>query len=152
MSVSQRPLHILVVDDDEVDRRAIVRALRKRGIDNPITEASNGLDALSILRGEVATELTWPYIVLLDINMPRMNGIEFLAALRADRQLSNAIAFVLTTSDNERDMVAAYQQHISGYVLKTHAGRDFINLITMLELFSITVNFPPEQPGRYAVA
>ncbi len=133
---------ILIVDDDEVDIRAITRAIRKHGIDNPIAVANNGLEALTLMRSDGEDALSKPYLVLLDINMPLMNGIEFLNVMREDPTLSDAIVFVLSTSDDDSDILAAYRQHVAGYILKNDAGQDFINLVTMLDYFKITVRFP----------
>ena len=82
-------------------------------------------------------------MVLLDINMPRMNGIEFLEALRADPKLSRTIVFVLTTSDREEDKVAAYEHHVAGYILKSRAGEDFLEVIKLLRVYWRLVEFPP---------
>ena len=134
---------ILLVDDDAVDVRGVTRALRKQGIDNPLVTARNGLEALALLRGDGdLPAVPAPQLILLDINMPRMNGLEFLATVRDDRELCKTVIFVLTTSDDERDMVAAYKHHIAGYILKERAGKDFIDLVGMLEKFVITVRFP----------
>lgn len=137
---------ILVVDDDEIDARAVTRALRQACVDNPIVVARNGLEALDRLRGTDAQEpLGWPYIVLLDLNMPRMNGLEFLDALRNDPDLAHVVVFVLTTSDDDRDKVEAYRRNVAGYVLKTTVGSDFLSLVAMLERFVVTVRFPRER-------
>jgi CheY-like chemotaxis protein len=144
-------LTIVVVDDDEVDVRSITRSLRKRGIDNPIALAGNGLQALDLLRGIGSQQVAWPYVVLLDINMPGMNGIEFLEAIRADSELRRTVVFVLTTSDDQRDMLAAYENLVAGYIVKTDAGKDFIEVVSMLEQFSLTVRFP-DPGGRMADA
>ncbi len=137
---------ILLVDDDQVDVRGVTRALRKKGVDNPIVVARNGLEALDLLRGQNGQEkLQKPYLVLLDINMPQMNGLELLETLRSDRNLSETIVFILTTSDDERDKLAAYTHHVAGYILKERAGADFIDLVTMLEHFMITVRFIENQ-------
>lgn len=134
---------LLIVDDDRVDVRAVTRALRKKGVDNPIEVAANGREALDALRGENGRpRVAWPYIVLLDLNMPRMNGIEFLETVRKDPALSETVVFVLTTSDDDRDKVAAYRHHVAGYVVKTNAGSEFMNLVTMLQKFVVTVRFP----------
>lgn len=133
---------LLLVDDDQVDVRGVTRALRKKGIDNPIVVARNGLEALDMLRGENnQAKIQKPFLILLDINMPQMNGLELLETLRSDRNLSDSIVFMLTTSDDERDKLAAYTHHVAGYILKERAGADFINLVTMLERFIITVRF-----------
>jgi CheY-like chemotaxis protein len=145
MATDPQVASILIVDDDEIDVRAMTRALRKAGLDNPIDVAANGLDALELLRGRADKPgPRWPYIVLLDLNMPRMNGIEFLDELRADETLTHVVVFVLTTSDDERDKTEAYKRHIAGYVLKRGAGLDFLNLVAMLEKFVLTIRFPAQ--------
>lgn len=134
---------ILVIDDDHVDVRGITRAIRKQGIDNPIEVAGNGQEALDCLRGENGKEkLSWPYIILLDLNMPLMNGLEFLENIRNDSDLHDSLVFVLTTSDDDRDKAEAYKKNVAGYILKTNVGEDFINLVTMLKKFVITIRFP----------
>lgn len=139
----------LVVEDDLVDQRAVRRGLRRHGIDNPIVFAEDGKVGLEILRGTGDTPpLRRPYIVLLDLNMPRMNGLEFLEEVRNDPELTGSIIFVLTTSDLDRDKAAAYEQHVAGYLLKTQAGVDFLNVVSMLERFVVTVRFPPEAGAR----
>ncbi len=136
-------IHILLVEDDEIDAEAIMRGFRAQRIANPFTVVSDGVEALAALRGENGLPpVPRPYLILLDINMPRMNGIEFLGALRDDPQLRKSIVFVLTTSDRDEDIVAAYDKHIAGYLLKSHAGRDFVNLITMLDSYWRIVQFP----------
>lgn len=138
---------ILVVDDDEVDRRAIARALRRHALDHPVRTASGAEEALAILRGSPGFEpLPWPYIVLLDLNMPRMNGFEFLDEIRADRELRGTVVFMLTTSDAERDKLEAYQHNVAGYLLKSRSGREVLDLVSMIEKFLLTARFP-KAPG-----
>ncbi len=95
---------ILLVEDDDVDVMGIERALRKLKILNHIVRAKDGLEALELLRDPDAVRR--PYIILLDINMPRMNGLEMLAELRDDPRLTSAVVFVLTTSKSDEDKVA----------------------------------------------
>ena len=85
-----------------------------------------------------------PYLILLDLNMPRMNGVEFLQALRQDEDLKQSIVFVITTSNRDEDVVAAYNEQIAGYILKSRVGEDFVNLITMLDMYWRIVEFPAE--------
>lgn len=133
----------LIVDDDAVDVRAVKRALAKAGIENPVRVATDGMQALDILRSRGGHQpIAWPYVILADLNMPRMSGIEFLDELRRDRRLRRAPVFVLTTSDDEGDKAAAYDKHVNGYVLKSSAGRDFMDLVEMLGSFVSTVRFP----------
>ncbi|MCB0065367.1 MAG: response regulator [Caldilineaceae bacterium] len=140
-----KPVHILLVEDDDVDAEAMVRAFRKQKIANPITHVDDGIKALAVLRGEEGRErLPRPYLILLDINMPRMNGIEFLQVLRKDQDLERSIVFMLTTSNRDEDKLAAYDEQIAGYLLKNRAGEEFADLISMLNSYWRVVEFPPE--------
>jgi len=139
-------VRILLVDDDDVDREAVVRGLKKMKVSNPVTIAEDGMSALEALRGEGEyTKLQRPNIVLLDLNMPRMNGIEFLQELRRDARFKDTVVFVLTTSDSERDKVAAYDLNVAGYILKSNVGDDFIKLVTMLDSYWRIVELPHEK-------
>jgi CheY-like chemotaxis protein len=130
---------LLIVDDDDIDAIALERALRRLRLLNTTHRARDGLEALNLLRsGEIST----PYIILLDLNMPRMNGLEFLKALRADQMLTHAVVFVLTTSKSDQDLVAAYREHIAGYVLKQHMDRDFLEVIGLIEHYWRLVELP----------
>lgn len=139
-------VHVLLVEDDEVEAEAIQRAFRKHRIANPITVAHDGVEALKILRGEAGhSDVTQPFIILLDINMPRMGGLEFLVNLRQDPLLRRSIVFVLTTSDREEDKLAAYNGQVAGYLLKTRVGEEFLGLIEMLDVYWRVIEFPPEE-------
>jgi CheY-like chemotaxis protein len=130
---------LLIVDDDDIDAIALERALRRLRLLNTTHRARDGLEAINILRtGAIST----PYIILLDLNMPRMNGLEFLKALRADQMLTHAVVFVLTTSKSDQDLVAAYREHIAGYVLKQHMDRDFLEVIGLIEHYWRLVELP----------
>jgi CheY-like chemotaxis protein len=144
MAENDQDVQIIVVEDDDVDRRAIVRAIRKRRINNPIIEVSNGVEALECLRGnDEHGPMEQPYLILLDLNMPKMGGIEFLQEIRKDEKLQESIVFVLTTSDDQKDKMAAYDHFIAGYIVKSEqAGDQFVKLVTMLENFVVTVKFP----------
>jgi len=133
----------LVVDDDDIDVELLQRAFRKLKIANPIVRAKDGLDALDVLRGTGGREkLQPPFIILLDINMPRMSGLEFLDELRRDESLRRAIVFVLTTSDDDADILKSYEMNISGYVVKARAGRSFEQALTMLDHYWRVVELP----------
>ena len=143
-TIDERATHILLVEDDDVDAEAILRAFRKHKITNPCTLVKNGLEALRLLRGQGPESLQQPYIILLDINMPQMNGFEFLEELRKDENLKRSIVFVLTTSNRNEDKMAAYDKQIAGYMLKSHAGKDYGDLVSLLESYSRVVEFAPE--------
>lgn len=136
---------LLLVDDDEVDVMAVKRALRELKIANPLVRAADGIDALEILRGESGkATLAAPYIVLLDLNMPRMGGLEFLDQLRSDPLLQRTIVFVMTTSAAEEDRIRAYDRHVAGYILKHSAAHTFLDALTMLEHYWRVIELPEQ--------
>ena len=145
MDSQNQVVNILLVEDDDVDQEAIQRAFQRQRIVNPITVVPDGIHALSVLRGiDGYQPLPKPYIILLDINMPRMNGIEFLQTIRRDPTLERSIVFILTTSERDEDKMAAYDEQIAGYLVKSRAGVDFTSVVTMLNSFWRIVEFPPE--------
>ena len=129
-----KQLNILLVDDDQIDVMNVQRAFKKNNITNPLFIASNGIEALEILRGTVpGTALSSDRrLVLLDLNMPRMNGIEFLREVRSDPQLRVLTVIVLTTSDDERYKVEAYHLNVAGYILKPVTFTAFVEVIAKL--------------------
>ena len=143
-NINKHSTHILVVEDVDVDAEAILRAFQKRKITNPCTVVKNGVEALKLLRGQNVAALNRPYIILLDINMPQMNGFEFLEELRKDEALKRSIVFMLTTSNRDEDKITAYDKQIAGYLLKSHVGKDYANLIALLESYGRVVEFSPE--------
>jgi CheY-like chemotaxis protein len=137
------PVTLLLVEDDQVDVKAVRRAFGELRIANPLVVAKDGMEALDALRGKNGKKkLKRPYLVLLDLNMPRMSGIEFLDELRKDSSLDETVVFVLTTSEAERDRAQAYDKHVSGYLLKQRAGPAFVDAISMLEHYWRIVEFP----------
>lgn len=137
-------IKILLVEDDDVDAMAIGRGFEKEKIANRILRVKDGIEALAALRAKAVDEeaLEKPYVVFLDLNMPRMDGFEFLTALRADAALQETVVFVLTTSNREEDRVRAYGHNVSGYISKGEAGRDFINVIRMIDHYWRVVELP----------
>lgn len=141
--MAEQPITLLLVDDDDVDVRIVKRSLQKQRINNPLVVARDGVEALEILRGQDGhPPLKQPLLILLDLNMPRMGGLEFLQELRADPMLSNSIVFVLTTSNDQRDRDSAYDSNVAGYLLKSKAGRDLMNHFPLLERYLLSVQFP----------
>lgn len=130
---------LLIVDDDDIDAIALERALRKLRLLNTVLRARDGREALELLRGGTVSA---PYIILLDLNMPRMNGLEFLQVLRTDPLLTHAVVFVLTTSKSDEDLVAAYRKHVAGYVFKQHMDRDFLEVMGLIEHYWRLVELP----------
>jgi CheY-like chemotaxis protein len=138
-----KTVNILLVEDDEIDVMGVRRAFNKLKLANPLTVAHNGLEALRILRGEGGHEAPKkPHMVLLDLNLPRMNGIEFLTELRRDPELHRTIVFVLTTSKDDEDRFAAYELNVAGYMVKSKIGKDFMDLVLMLDHYWRVIEFP----------
>lgn len=138
-----QPVKFLIVDDDQVSVMKIQRAIKKAKLGNPVYIAGDGIEALEILRGDEShPRLAPPYIVTLDINMPRMDGHEFLREIRDDPMLKNVVVFVLTTSDSVKDIDAAYEQHVAGYILKENSEVGLIEKINMIESFANLVVLP----------
>ncbi len=137
------PVNLLLVDDDEVDVQGLRRAFAKHRIGNPITVARDGIEAMEILRGENGrAKLARPHLILLDLNMPRMNGLEFLEALRADEELRSAIVFMITTSKAEEDKARAYGHNVAGYIVKQDPGRTFMEAVALIESYWKIVELP----------
>jgi len=133
-------LNILLVEDDDVDVMNVRRAFQRAHVSNPLHVASNGLEALDMLRGDSIP--LGRRLVLLDLNMPRMNGIEFLREVRADTELRSLPVVVLTTSNDERDKVDAYNLNVAGYLLKPVTFADFVELMAALNKYWMLVEMP----------
>jgi CheY-like chemotaxis protein len=136
----ERILNILLVEDDAVDVLNVRRAFEKHKILNPLHVATNGIDALQMLRsGQVPAERR---LVLLDLNLPRMNGIEFLRHLRSDPRLNMIPVVVLTTSADERDRIEAFNLNVAGYLVKPITFANFAELMATLNKYWSLVDFP----------
>lgn len=125
-----KPVHILLVEDDELDVEAFQRTLKKANISNPVTTAANGLDALDRLNGSNGKEkVPQPCLMLVDINMPRMSGLQLLQEIRSSDDLKANIVFMLTTSNRREDKDDAYKLQAAGYFLKENL-RELPNLLS----------------------
>lgn len=131
---------ILLVDDDDVDYMAVQRAMRQLRLLNPLVRARDGIEALTILTS--LDTIKGPYLILLDLNMPRMNGFEFLERIRSDASLSSSVVFMLTTSSTDEDRMKAYSHHVAGYMVKTDMKDGFNNIFNMLEGYWRIVELP----------
>jgi CheY-like chemotaxis protein len=138
--VNNSPLNIMLVEDDQIDVLNVKRAFDKNHITNPLYVAGNGLEALKKLRsGEVPAGRR---IVLLDLNMPKMNGIEFLRELRNDPALAPTPVVVLTTSNNDRDKIDAFNLNVAGYLVKPVTFAEFSELMVTLNKYWTLVEMP----------
>ncbi len=137
------PLNILLVEDDDGDAKAIQRLFAKARIANQIRRAVDGIEALEILRGTNGkVKIERPYLLMVDLNLPRVNGLQLIKALREDQDLRHAIVFVLTTSKRDEDKMAAYNLNVTGYVLKDKAGENFLSLFGLVECYWRIVEMP----------
>lgn len=133
-------LNILLVDDDEVDVMTVKRAFAKANIANKVFVATDGIEALELLRQDSLP--TARRLILLDLNMPRMNGIEFLREVRADPALQALTVVVLTTSNEDRDRVEAYQLNVAGYLVKPVTFHAFADIMTTLNKYWTVMEMP----------
>ena len=138
--MDDRMLNILLVDDDEVDVMNVKRAFKRANISNPLFVAGNGIEALKMLRD--GTMPKRKRLVLLDLNMPKMNGIEFLRELRNDPDLHATSVVVLTTSNEDNDKVEAYNLNVAGYLIKPVTFPSFVDLMAALNKYWTLVELP----------
>ncbi len=127
-------ISFLLVEDDEVDILNVKRAFEKNNITNPLHIAKDGVEALNLLRKDPKIE-NFPNVVLLDLKMPKMDGIEFLKEIRKDPKLKNLIVIVITTSDDDRDIVSAYDFNVAGYIIKPVTFDKFLNTMATINLY-----------------
>lgn len=136
----EKQLKILLVEDDEVDVMNVKRAFDKARIHNPVEVAKDGVHALSLLKDPSFSKER--LLILLDINMPRMNGIELLREIRKDPELHSLPVVVLTTSDDERDKVDAFDLNVAGYLLKPVTFPKFVDILDVLNRYWTLVEWP----------
>ncbi len=138
--MNAKPLNIVLVEDDDVDVMNVQRAFEKANIRAPVFRAADGVEALELLRSpSMPSERR---LVLLDLNLPRMNGIEFLRELRSDEMLRKTPVVVLTTSNDERDKLEAFEMNVAGYMLKPVKFGSFVDLMSSLNRYWTAVELP----------
>jgi CheY-like chemotaxis protein len=138
-----KTVQLLHVEDDTLCLMGLNRAFKAAKIANPVSFAHDGIEALEMLRGTKGRpRLSRPFIILLDLNMPRMDGIEFLRELRIDEELKKSIVFVMTTSDADEDKVKAYNLGVAGYILKSNPANAFLEATALLDTYWRVVEFP----------
>ncbi|MDP5157677.1 MAG: response regulator [Flaviramulus sp.] len=123
-----KTLKILLIEDDMIEVMKMNRTISSLKLNHKIIEANNGEEALNILRKK--DEL--PDVILLDLNMPKINGIEFLKILKEDDVLKYIPTIILTTSSNQKDLLECYEIGVAGYVLKPLKYEDYVSKIEKL--------------------
>ena len=136
---SKKP--ILLVEDDKVDTMSIKRALDEIKVTNWLDIAGNGEEALLFLRNP---ENKKPCVILLDLNMPKMNGIEFLKIAKKDKRLRRIPVVVLTTSEEEQDRVNSFDLGVAGYMIKPVGYQKFVEVIKTMDLYWTLSRLPEE--------
>ena len=130
MRITNKP--ILLVEDDQVDTMTVIRALKDIHVTNQLVRQENGEDALNYLRDSNNEK---PCIILLDLNMPIMNGVEFLQVLKHDDQLKGIPVVVLTTSEEQQDKVNSFNLGVAGYMAKPVDYRQFVEVMRSIDTY-----------------
>ncbi len=133
---------VLLVEDDSIDAMTVQRAFRELKVTNPLRRATNGEEALAYLGDEANDK---PCVILLDLNMPKMNGTEFLRIAKADPVLRRIPVIVLTTSSEERDVVESFRQSAAGYIIKPVDYRNFVEAIRTIDVYWTLSELPLEK-------
>ena len=139
MTTHANQVTLFVVEDDDVDYIAIQRSLQHLKILNPLVRATDGQEALEMLQSK---SIQHPFIMLLDLQMPRMTGLELLSTIRNNSDFKDTIVFILTTSDDESDIVASYQHNVAGYFVKDEVDKEFFDVISLLDGYWQIVHLP----------
>jgi len=137
---SRRP--ILLLEDDDVDAMTVKRALHDIKVTNQLVIAGNGEKGLAYLRDAQSER---PCIILLDLNMPRMNGLEFLQVVKQDPEFRRIPVVVLTSSREEQDRVESFDLGVAGYMLKPVDYQQFVEIVRAIDLYWTLSELPP--PG-----
>jgi len=132
---------ILLAEDDKVDAMTVRRAFNDLKVGNPLVHAVNGEDALKYLKGNGNKK---PCVIILDLNMPKMNGIEFLRVIKADDSFRSIPVIVLTTSKEEQDKIESFKLSVAGYIIKSVDYKKFVDAVKVIDLYWTLSELPSE--------
>ena len=135
---------ILLVEDDNVDVMTVKRAFKDLNVTNPLVHSVNGEVALKHLQDQNNEK---PCVILLDLNMPKMNGTEFLKVIKADQELKQIPVIVLTTSTEECDIIETFKQSIGGYIVKPVDYKKFVDAIRTINVYWTLSELPGQEVG-----
>ena len=142
-------MNTLLIEDDEIDVEAVTRAFTKAGLDTPNHIGRDGAEALRYLQEPAnRNRLGDGCLIILDLNMVGMNGFDFLDHLRSDDLIKQSVVIVFSTSNDENDLLGAYQRCVSAYVRKSDAGSGYERLTDLIRSYEAAVEFPPLGPVR----
>lgn len=143
INIAAEAATILLVEDNDVDRESVRRAFQRHNIGNQVVEVVDGVEALDVLRGVAGIEaLQRPYLVLLDLALPRVDGLTVLKEMRADPLLRDSIVFVFTTSKDAGDVQSCYEHQVAGYLVKGEVGPGLSGLAELIQSYANVVHFP----------
>lgn len=142
---NNKPISILLVEDNPGDVRLTMEALREGKLRNVVQVAKDGVEALDILSGHGAhANAARPDLILLDLNLPKKDGFEVLAKIKADAMLRRIPVIVLTTSQAEQDVLKSYDLHANCYIAKPIAFEEFMQVVRSIDSFWLSVvRLPP---------
>lgn len=139
-TIQFKPIEILLVEDNPADARLTLEGFKVAKVRNKITVVEDGVEALAYLRGEGAyAHVTLPDLILLDLNMPKKNGCEVLAEIKADEQLKRIPVLVFTVSSANQDIMEAYNLHASAFISKPIDFDEFLRIVYSLTEFWLTI-------------
>jgi chemotaxis family two-component system response regulator Rcp1 len=144
-----KPIHILMVEDDPADVRLTREALKNKKVHTTMDTVEDGMEAMAYLRKEGPyANMSRPDLILLDLNMPRMDGREVLVEIQKDPKLRRIPVMVLTTSEGEEDILTAYDMNANCYITKPVDWKQFIRVVELIEDFWLTVVKLPKDSDR----
>ncbi len=135
---------VLLVEDDSIDAMTVRRAFKDLKLTNELAHSVNGEEAVKYLE-DPANER--PCVILLDLNMPRMNGTEFLKVIKEDEELKKIPVIVLTTSNEERDVVESFRLSVAGYIVKPVDYKKFVEAIRTIDMYWTLSEMPAQEVG-----
>jgi CheY-like chemotaxis protein len=145
--MSPEPLQILLAEDDDGHARLIERNLKRAGFINQIVRARDGQEALDFVRGAASSPAAKQFLLLLDINMPRIDGVEVLRQLKSDPRTAKTPVIMLTTTDDPREVERCYEYGCSVYMTKPVRHEDFVEALTRLGMFLEIIKLPSAPPA-----
>jgi CheY-like chemotaxis protein len=135
---------VLLVEDDSIDAMTVRRAFKDLKVTNPLVHRTNGEEALEYLKDE---NNKIPCVILLDLNMPRMNGTEFLKVAKSDEKLKKIPVVMLTSSKEERDIIESFRLSVAGYIVKPVDYKNFVETIKTIDLYWTLSELPETEMG-----
>ncbi len=143
MNLEMNKMEIVLVEDNPSDAELTIRALKKHKLANGIVHLKDGEEAINYFFGNESNKHGAPKVILLDLKLPKVNGIEILKRLKSTEHTKLIPVVVLTSSQEERDVVDSYQLGVNSYVTKPVEFEEFITAVSNLSLYWLLLNQPP---------